>query len=80
MYPTLQQDSNEIRHISQNQSTIEVNRQIIHPRRNRNFQMPRTGPQDLIVTHYDCEENKQKTLHKYAINQVTQCKTEPQAI
>ena len=25
---------------------------------------PRTGPQDLLVTHYDCEENEQKkTLH-----------------
>ena len=22
----------------------------------------RTGPQDLLVTHYDCEENEQKTL------------------
>ena len=41
---------------------------------------PRTGPQDLLVTHYDCEANEQKTLHKYAINQVTQCETEPQAI
>ena len=41
---------------------------------------PRTGPQDLLVTHYDCEVNEQKTLHKYAINQVTQCETEPQAI
>ena len=41
LYPTLQQDSNRIRHISQNQNTIEVNRQIIHPRRNRNFQTPR---------------------------------------
>ena len=41
---------------------------------------PRTGPQDLLVTHYDCEENEQKTLHKYAINQVTQCESEPQAI
>ena len=40
---------------------------------------PRTGPQDLLVTHYDCEENEQKTLHKYAINQVSQCETEPQA-
>ena len=40
---------------------------------------PRTGPQDLLVTHYDCEENEQKTLHKYAINQLTQCETEPQA-
>ena len=41
---------------------------------------PRTGPQDILVTHYDCEENEQKTLHKYAINQVSQCETEPQAI
>ena len=40
----------------------------------------RTGPQGLLVIHYDCEENEQKTLHKYAINQVTQCETEPQAI
>ena len=28
---------------------------------------PRTGSQDLLVTHYGCEENEQKTLHKYAI-------------
>ena len=41
---------------------------------------PRTGPQDLLVTDYDCEENEQKTLHKYAINQVSQRETEPQAI
>ena len=41
MYPTLQQDLNRIRLISQNQNTIEVNRQIIHPRQNRNFQTPR---------------------------------------
>ena len=41
---------------------------------------PRTGPHVLSVTHYDCEENEQITLYKYAINQVTQCETEPQAI
>ena len=41
---------------------------------------PHTGPQDLLVTHYDCEENEQKSLHKYAINQVSQCETEPKAI
>ena len=41
---------------------------------------PRTGPQDLLVTHNDCEENEQETLQKYAINQVTQCESEPQAI
>ena len=34
----------------------------------------------MLVTHYDCEENEQKPLHKYAINQVTQCESEPQAI
>ena len=42
---------------------------------------PRTEPpQDLLVTPYECDENEQKTLHKYAINQVTQCESEPQAI
>ena len=41
---------------------------------------PRTGPRDLLVTHNDCEENEQKTFHKYATNQVTQCESEPQAI
>ena len=41
LYPTLQQDLNQVRHISKNQSTLETNRQIIHPRRNRNFQTPR---------------------------------------
>ena len=25
------------------------------------FPYPRAGPQDLLVTHYDCEENEQKT-------------------
>ena len=39
-----------------------------------------TGLQDFLVTHYDCEENEQKTLHEYAINQVTQWESEPQAI
>ena len=41
---------------------------------------PRTGPHDLLVTHYDCEENEQKTLHKYAKNQVTKGESEPQSI
>ena len=36
---------------------------------------PRTGPQDLLVTHYDCEENEQKTLHKYATTQNPQTST-----
>ena len=37
----MQQDLNRVRHISQNQNTFEIHRQIIHPRRNRNFQIPR---------------------------------------
>ena len=41
LYPTLQQDLNRVRQISQNQNTSEINRQVIHPRRNRNFQTPR---------------------------------------
>ena len=41
---------------------------------------PHTGSQDLLVTHYDCQENETKTLHKYAINQVSQCELEPQSI
>ena len=45
-----------------------------------NNSYPRTRPKDLLVTHYECEENEQKTLHKYAINQVTKCETEPTTI
>ena len=37
----MQQDLNQVRHISQNQNKLEINKQIIHPRRNRNFQTPR---------------------------------------
>ena len=39
--PHLQQDLNRVRRISQNQNTLEINRQILHPRRNRSFQTPR---------------------------------------
>ena len=45
-----------------------------------NIPSPRTGPQNLLVTHYDCEEIEQKKIHKYAINQVTECESEPQSI
>ena len=41
LYPTLPQELKRIRNPSQNQNTAEINRQIIHPRRNRNFQTPR---------------------------------------
>ena len=36
IYPHLQQDLNSVRHISQNQNTLEINRQIIHSRREFN--------------------------------------------
>ena len=41
IYPPLQQDLNRARHQSQNRNTLEINRQIIHPRRNTNLQTPR---------------------------------------
>ena len=41
IYAHLQKDFNRVRNISQNQNTLEVNRQFIYPRRNRNFQTPR---------------------------------------
>ena len=41
LYPTLPQELSRIRNISQNQNIVEINRQIIHPRRNRSFQTPR---------------------------------------
>ena len=41
MYPTLPQELSRIKNISQNQNTVKINRQIIHPRRNRSFQTPR---------------------------------------
>ena len=37
----MQKDLNRVKHISQRQNTSEIHRQIIHPRRNRNFQTPR---------------------------------------
>ena len=50
------------------------------PKPDHNNCSPRTGPQDLLVTHYDCEKTEQKTLHKYAMNQVTQCESGPKLI
>ena len=41
LYPTLPQELSRIKNISQNQNAVEINRQIIHPRRKRNFQTPR---------------------------------------
>ena len=38
------------------------------------------NPTKPHVTHYDCEDNQQKTLHKNEINQETQCEFELQDI
>ena len=59
----------------QNLSPLVLSELTFH----KNFS-PRKEPQDLLVTHYDCEENEQRTPHKYAINQVTQTESEPQEI
>ena len=62
MYPILPQEFSRIRNISQNQKTVEINRQIIHPRRNRSFQTPRV---DFDVPHSPkptTSENPNSTL------------------
>ena len=41
IYPPLQQDLKRARHQCQNENTLEINRQIVHPRQNRNLQNPR---------------------------------------
>ena len=41
IHPPLKEDPNRARHQSQNQNTLEINRQNIHPGRNRNLQTPR---------------------------------------
>ena len=53
LYPTLPQELSRIRNLSQNQNTAEINRQIIHPRRNRNFQTPRV--------HFDIPQSPTQT-------------------
>ena len=62
MYPTLPQELSRIRSICQNQNTVKINRQIIHPRRNRSFQNPRVHfdiPQSPTPT---TSENPNSTL------------------
>ena len=52
LYPTLPQELSRIRNISQNQNTVEINRQITHPRRNRSFQTPNHQHQLLIYPNH----------------------------
>ena len=53
MYPALPQELGRIRKISQNQNTVEINRKIIHPRRNRNFQ--------TLRVHFDIPQSPTTT-------------------
>ena len=60
LYPTLQQELSRRRNISQNRKTVEINRQIIHPRRNRNFQTPRV--------HFDIPQSPSTTTPENPIS------------
>ena len=63
LYPTLPQELSRIRNLSQNQNTTEINRQIIHPRRNRNFQTPRV--------HFDIPQSPSQTTPENTTGIVT---------
>ena len=67
-------------HFLVNLSNKSFSRFFHHETINHEKPSPRTGPEDLLVTNYDCDDHQQKTLHKYAINQVIQCESEPQDI
>ena len=47
---------------------------------NHNNPLTRKIPKVFLVSHYDCKDHQQKTLHKYAINQVKQCDSEQQKL
>ena len=53
LYPTLPQELSSIKNINQNQNTVEVNRQIIHPRQKRSFQTP--------TVHFDIPQSPTPT-------------------
>ena len=62
LYPKLPQELSRIRSISQKRNPVEINRQMIHPRRNRSFQTPRVHfdiPQSPTPT---TSENPSSTL------------------
>ena len=67
LFPTLQQDLNRVRHISQNQNTFEIHRKIIHPRRNRNFQTPRV--------HFDIPQSPTPTTSELSSSTLPETRT-----
>ena len=60
LYPTLPQELSKIRNISQNQNTVEINRQIIHPRQKRNSQTPRV--------HFDIPQSPSRSTPENPIS------------
>ena len=67
IYPSLQQDLNRARHQSQNQNTLEINRQIINPQRNRNLQNTRVQfniPHSPTTNPINFSSSKFKVLHR----------------
>ena len=63
----MQQDLNRVRHISQNQNTLEINRQIIHPRRNRKIQTPRV--------HFNIPQSQTPTTSELSSSTLTETPT-----
>ena len=67
MYPTLPQDLKRVRHISQNQITVEINSQIKHPRRNKNFETPRV--------HFDIPQSPTPTTSELSCSTLPETPT-----
>ena len=74
IYSPHQQDLNRARHQSQNQNTLEINRQIIHPRQNRNLQTPRVQfniPHSPIANPIDLSSSTIRSSPQTALQQNT---------
>ena len=67
MYPTLPQELSRIRNISQNQNTVEINRQITHPGRNGSFQTTRV--------HFDIPQSPTPTTSEISSNTLPETPT-----
>ena len=67
LYPTLPQELSRKKNISRNQNAVEINRQIIHPRRNRNFQTPRV--------HFDIPQSPSQITPENPNNTLTETPT-----
>ena len=43
----------------------------------QNISTPKTGIQDLVVTHYDCSPNHITNMHFHKLNRIGECKIKP---